>query len=66
MISRFTVRSAGILRKAPGHLFRTGGTAGWRACGSLSSMGPYRESRLTCAVRRVEDGTLVLGGLGAF
>jgi len=26
--------------KAPCHLFRTSGTAGWRACGLLSRMGP--------------------------
>jgi hypothetical protein len=66
MISRCTVSSAGIPRKPPCHLFRTGGTAGWRACGSLSGMGPYRKSRLTFAFRRVKDGTLVLVGLGEF
>src|SRR5207253_2357008 len=32
--------------KAPCHLFRTSGTAGWRACALLSGMGPYRKSRL--------------------
>src|SRR4030095_16297974 len=39
--------------KAPCHLFRTSGTAGWRACGLLSSMVHNRKSRRNPMKRRI-------------